>query len=552
MRLVRCTAIPAVAATLACSAQDPTTLPDSVRAAAGAIDSAQLRADVTYLASDELLGRDTPSPGQDSAAAYVERRLATLGLQPAGDNGGWRQHYGVRTVVLDTVATYVEVGGRRFRYGTDFLVAGFPDSGTATLRMTYAGHGVRAPKKHIDPYAGVTTRGRMVIVHGPGIYPRGETFQSLGAPLTDWLPPQLIAAEQGAAALVHINPPRILARWTRGAWRANWLKSRELWPSVPSAFAAPAFPVLWVGPAMGNALLASAPDGAPAVLAKADRGDFAPSFELPAANTATVRIAIGQVTMQRPYNIVARIEGSDRRLKAEAVVLAAHLDGAVGAGGEAGGADARDVIYNAADDNASGSAGLLAVAAAMMRAPRPRRTVIFVWDTGEEIGLWGSRYFAANPPVPLANVVTYFNVDMIGRTKQPGTDVEGEEELAGPDEIFVAGPRAQSSGLDSLLERTNRTFLNMRVNHTYDLADHEYFYPRTDAAPLVERGVLTVNYMNNEHGDYHGVGDESAKLDLAKMTRVAKTIFAGAWMVASVRARPLMDKPLPATVPRYE
>lgn len=534
-----------VLAAAACDRPDPVSLPSNVRSAAEAIDSAQLTADVTYLASDALLGRDTPSPGLDSAATYVERRLLALKLKPVGDSGTFRQHYIVRHVERDTANTWIEFGGRRLREGVDFLVIGFGDSVTLSAPLTYVGHGIRARKKNIDPYAGVTSKGRILVAHGPGVYPKGETFQTLGVITSDWDIPPMVARKEGAAAILLINPPRMLALWSRDMTRSWGRDSRELTPSPPGAFASLGVPMLWIRPDVARALLASAPQRPASILAGAERGDFAASFDLPHVARATIHIGASRTQTLRPHNLIAIVEGRDRTLRSEYVMLAAHLDGAVERfGGE------NDTIYNAADDNASGSAALLSVAEAMMRGPRPRRSVVFMWDTGEEVGLWGSRFFAANPPVPLDRIITYFNVDMIGRSKKAGTNVEGEEDLGGENEIFVVGPRVLSTSLDSLLERTSREYLGLGLNHKFDVASHEYFYPRTDAAPLLERGVLVAQLMNGEHPDYHGPGDEAAKLDLARMHKITKTLYAATWMLAERRERPAIDKGMPASVPQ--
>jgi peptidase M28-like protein len=534
----------AVALIAGCTRPDPTTLPAKVRTAAEAIDSARLAADVAYLASDDLAGRGTPSAGLDSAASYIVRRLTALGLSPAGDSGTFLQHYRVREIRRDTADTWVELAGRRFREGVDFIVVNIGDSTTVTAPMTYVGHGIRAAAKGIDPFAGVSVTGRVLIAHGPSILPKGETFASLGAIGTAWVPTQVVARDGGAAGLLLINPPRMLALWTRPFWREMGAQARRLSVEVPGTLAGTTLPVLWIKPDMAAALLSSAPQGAPSIMAAAARLDFVPSFELPATLTPTIHIG-GATTEIKPYNVVAVIEGRDRSLRGEYVMLGAHLDGAVERVGTPG-----DTIFNAADDNASGSAALLSIAEALMKGPRPRRSVIFMWDTGEETGLWGSRYFAANPPVPLAQIVTHFNVDMIGRSKQPGSTVEGEESLAGPDEIYVIGPHVVSASLDSVLEGTNRELTGLSLNHAFDRAEHEYFYPRTDAGPFMERGVLTVDVLNGEHADYHGLGDESSKLDVGRMRRVARWLFASAWMLAERRERPTMDKGLPSTVKR--
>ena len=528
-----------------CAAPNPATLPDDVRATAEAIDSARLATDVAYLASDNLGGRSTPSSGLDSAASYVVRRLTELELMPRGDSDTFLQHYAVQTTRRDTADTWLEIGGQRFLAGKDFIVTNFGDSIDVTAPMAYVGHGIRAPKKGIDPFAAVTAKDRLLIANGPSLLPKGETFATLGAIGIDWEPAQVVAQQLGVAALVLVNPPRMLALWTRPFWRAFGLEATRLAPEVPGGWARARFPVLWVKPNVASALLAGAPQGADAILAAAAKGDYVSSFDFPSTTMPTIHIGHASTTVLRPYNVVAMIEGRDRALRDEYVLLGAHLDGAVESVGTPG-----DSIFNAADDNASGSAALLSIAEAMMRGPRPRRSVIFVWDTGEEVGLWGSSYFAANPPVPLDRIVTHFNVDMIGRSKHPGTSVEGEENLAGPDEIYVVGPRVLSASLDSVLESASRDLPGLTLNHAFDKGNHEWFYPRTDAAPFMERGVLTVDVLNGEHADYHGLADESARLDVVRMRRVAQWVFASAWMLAERRERPIIDKEMPTRVMR--
>ncbi len=532
-------------AVVACAPPNPTTLPDAVRAAADAIDSAQLRADVTWLASDALMGRATPSPGLDTAVAFVSRRLAQLGLTPAGDSGGWCQHYTTRRLRLDSAATFIDFGGRRYVPGRDFIVWSFTDSGTWTLPFTYVQHGVRAPAKKLDPYRDVATVGRALVANGPLAMPKDESFESLGMYLTEWSAAEDLAPELHAPAVIQIAAASRVALWKSPFMVERARESTELYPAVPSAYATAPVPVVEVTPAFATVLLAGLPGGSTRAANAEVNRDYPPSYAFPETRKATIHIGVASAEVFRPCNVVAIVPGSGGPADG-AVVLGAHLDGAIGVR-----RTPADSIFNAADDNASGSVALLAVAGAMMRAPRPRRTVVFLWDSGEEEALWGSRYFTTHPPVPLDRVVAYYNVDMIGRSKAPGTNVPMEEDLAGPDEIQLAGPRVLSSSLDSLLERTNAEYLAIGLDHRFDVATQEFFYPRTDAAPLLERGVITVNWMNGTHEDYHRVGDEASKLDIRRMTRVTQTIFATAWMLAAVKDAPALTRPIPDFALRY-
>jgi Zn-dependent M28 family amino/carboxypeptidase len=525
--------------------QQPT-LPAPVRAAGNLITGEKILRDATYLASDALRGRDTPSPGLDSAAAFVIRRLTALGLQPAGDNGTFKQQYSIRGALLDTAASSVDIDGRRLRYGSDFLVFSFSGPEDVSAPVVYVGHGLRVPKKNIDPYAGLDVKGKILVAHGPGSFPRGENFETLGALGVDWFLPTHVAKERGALAVVFIAAPTFIQFWDELRKEERARKSTELDPVVPSAYMAQPVTSIIVRPEAVQSFLQEGALSATELQTRASNSDFAPSFELPTGRSVSLHVAASVNLQSRPYNVVAKIEGSDPTLKAEAITLGAHLDGAVDDEPVNG-----DAIYNAADDNASGSAALLAIAEAMMKAPRPKRTVVFLWDTGEEVGIWGTRYFVAHPPVPIRNIVLHINVDMVGRTKRPGTNVRGEEELSGPNEVYVVGPRVISTQLDSLLEQTNRAYLNMRLNHRFDRADHEYFYPRTDAGPFLERGVATLDFFTGEHADYHRPSDEAAKLDPQKMEQVARTAFALTWLVADAPRRLVLDKGIPASVPRY-
>ncbi|HXF94960.1 MAG TPA: M28 family peptidase [Gemmatimonadales bacterium] len=521
-------------------------IPDPVRAAAQVITADQLRRDVHFLASDALRGRATATPGFDSAAAYIIRRLERLALRPAGDSATYRQHYTVLEASLDTLRTRVTLAGRALRYGEDFLVRQFADSGAVSGPVVYVGHGIRAPRRGIDPYAGLNVQGAFLVAHWPPALPRGESFETLGRFRTDWQPAPDAAEALGAAGVIYVGPPDARARWERLRASGVPIRTRELDPPVPSAYRRTRILSLEIAPSLLDTLLAGERVGAAEVRAGAASRDYVPAFALGPDKRVAVHVALASATALRPYNVVAMVEGSDPRLRQEAVILLAHLDGAVGTQAVGG-----DSIYNAADDNASGSAAILGVAEAMARAPRPRRSVIFLWDSGEEVGLWGSRHFVSRPVVPLENVVTVVNVDMIGRSRPPGSADTADAELTGPGEVYVTGPGVLSEALDSLVTRANAAYLGLRLNRRYDVATHEFFYPRTDAGPFLERGVLMLEFFTGLHGDYHEPGDEPDKLDPAKMEQIARTVFVTAWLLADAPERPALDKGIPPTVPRY-
>jgi Zn-dependent M28 family amino/carboxypeptidase len=210
-----------------------------------------------------------------------------------------------------------------------------------------------------------------------------------------------------------------------------------------------------------------------------------------------------------------------------------------------------DSIYNSADDNASGSAALLNIAEQMARGPRPRRSIVFVWDSGEEQGLWGTRRFVHAPPVPLSKVVAHVNVDMIGASRRPGSADARSDEVTERNEVFVIGTLL-SRQTSTLLDRVNAEYLNLRFNRTHDTADSEFFYPRTDAGPFLERGVLTIGFTTGMHNRYHLPADEARALDAAQVHAIARTVLVSLWALADTPERPQIDQPIPATVPRHK
>jgi hypothetical protein len=520
-------------------AQEPV-FPAASREAAEGITAEQLARDVEFLSSDELLGRNTPSPGFDRAAAYVAERLERAGLTPLGDDGTYFQHYDLREATADTTAAYIEVGERRFRHGEDFVFRSFVGPLSDTLRVVYVGHGLTIPSRGIDPYAGLDVRGKLVLAHAPLAAPKGIDVRRIGRITVDANTVFVEAERRGAAAIAFVAGIEA-DQWERMRRAPRWL---ELEPSVPSAYAAIPVTSIQLRPQVTEALLEGEGVTAAELIARGDSGDYPGTFEL--EKPVAVHIPVAASVVHRPYNVVALLEGSDPILKREHITIESHLDGAVGTAAVDG-----DSIYNAADDNASGSAANLAIAEQMMHAPRPRRSVVFIWDSGEERGLWGTRHFVDRPPVPLESIVAHFNIDMIGASRVPGSADSASPQVTEPDEVYLKGPGVLSTGVDSLLEGVNRGYQRLRFNRAYDRPDSEFFYPRTDAGPFLERGVLTIGFGTGIHDRYHRPADEARYLDPEKMERIARAIFASVWAIANASERPRIDKQIPAHVPRY-
>lgn len=515
-------------------------LPDAVREAADRITAGRLASDLEFLASDELAGRNTPSPGYDKAAAFIVERLRKAGVKPLGADGSYLQRYEMHESRVDPAATWLEVDGRRFDFGTDVVMRSFAAPVSGALPVVYVGHGWAVPDKGIDPYAGVDVKGKLVVAHGPRSLPPGVEIRQVGRVTPGASSVVTEAARRGAAAVIFIPQASALESWTQA--RGQNLTRRELVPSVPSAYAAAPATAVLVSRAATDALFAGEAVPGEQLLARAESRDYPGSFQL--ARRVTLNVA-ASTTVHRPYNVVALVEGSDPVLKEEYITIESHLDGAVGTRTVDG-----DAVYNSADDNASGSAANLSIAE-LIGAVRPKRSLIFIWDSGEEQGLWGTRHFVANPPVPLERIVAHVNIDMIGANRSPGSPDAGETRVTGPNEVRLIGPGVLSRAVDALITRVNDAYLKMTFDRSWDAPSSEFFYPRTDAGPFLERGILTIGFTTGVHARYHLPSDEAAALDPAKMETIARTVFATIWALADAPQRPAIDKGIPETVPRY-
>lgn len=564
-RFVHPTALIAVAA-FALSAAPPsraaapaTRSSSSSSAGADLITQNQLRAYLTFIADDALEGRDTPSRGLDIAARFLAANLARLGLKPAGDGGTYFQKITLRRTAVDTAQTSVALGGRAFRYGDDYLVSprGGAIGAAATFvnaPLVYAGSGWVIPSKNLDAYAGAgDVRGKTLIVTG-GSLPPGmnlEEFRRLKAGV-DYESPQSYARKNGAVGIIRLPQPDVMGNW--GAYRngfsqfaGGWRMARfdegpssgEAGPPGPPARpqGTAAAPEIQAGPALVEALFAGETRAAGDSLAPG------PAFALSEGKTlsATVRLANSETATQ---NVVAVLEGGDPVLKKEYVAFGAHYDHV---GMRTNGDPKADNIYNGADDDGSGTTGVLAIAEAFARTrPRPKRSLLFVWHAGEEKGLWGSDYFTRFPTVPLKSIVTQLNIDMIGRSKPAGDAEQGDAELSGPAEIYAIGSKMMSSELGALSERVNKAAGLVTFNYRYDDPnDPNRFFFRSDHFNYARRGIPIIFYFDGVHVDYHRPGDEVGKIDFAKMERVARTVYLTGRTVANLPKRPVVDRKLP-------
>ena len=505
------------------------------------ISAAELRDYLTFIASDEMEGRDTPSRGLDTTAKFIAMNLSRWSFKPAGDNGTFFQHIDLLRNRVDGAQTRVELNGQALVAGDDYIpLAG---SGNISGQIVFAGNGWLVKSKDIDAYKDVDANGKIAVIFGsPQAQPRGISRDDLPSNKQgeDWMRPTDYARKKGVVGLIYVPDFQYLANWA-----TNRQRIMERGSTVVAKFqqqtGAP-IPSIVASPQFANALLRGEKQNATALFNAFYGPTLPPSFALNAAKKVTMNLAARTETLST-QNVVAVWEGSDPVLKDEYVAVGAHYDH-VGVGTPVNG----DWIFNGADDDGSGTTALLGMAEALAHAPsRPKRSVLFVWHCGEEKGLWGSRYFTENPTIPLDHVVAQLNIDMIGRSKKEGDTNPRNKELTGPNEVYVIGSTMMSTELGELVDSVNKSFLNVTFDRRYDdPKDPNRFFYRSDHYNYAKKGIPIIFFFDGVHEDYHQLGDSADKIDYQKMEKITRTVYMTLWEVANRPVRPKVDKPLPA------
>ncbi|MGJ5640671.1 M28 family metallopeptidase [Formosa sp. S-31] len=226
-------------------------------------------------------------------------------------------------------------------------------------------------------------------------------------------------------------------------------------------------------------------------------------------------------------NVIAYIPGSEK--PDEIVIISAHLDHVGITDGE---------IYNGADDDGSGTVAILEIAQAFKQASLnghgPKRSILFLHVTGEEIGLFGSRYYTEHPVFPLANTITDLNIDMIGRVDEAHTN--------NPNYIYLIGSNRLSNDLHYISEKVNDTYFKFELDYTFNAEDDENrFYYRSDHYNFAKHNIPIIFYFNGTHADYHKASDTVDKINFPLLQKRTQYIFATAWQLANQPEKPALN-----------
>jgi hypothetical protein len=601
--------------------ETPATAPAAVAryGNADAISQEELKAYEYFLASDQLEGRYFPSRGYDTAALYVASHLAEWGLRPGGSttgtNGPLQPYFMPIEMVSREIVTEQSkatltapggggrgVGGRggapgggrgargadrtfTFDYVKDWIFSfegrdgAEPDSFDLSGNLVFAGNGYLINKTKTNPYQDIDVQGKIIVVAGlpPELAAQQAAGRGRGAaaaadPLgqncTDYLTPEEYAARNGALGVVTIANfqtatamayPDAGGRGGRGGRGGPSLNGPAFqvtrFQPVP---ACPVAPGVTAGLELTNAIFQGEKLSGSQVFYANGSNAKEDSFELNAAKKLSLHLEV-KVQHGHAENVIGIVDGADPVLKDEFVLISAHLDHIGLSQPQADGHN----VNNGADDDGSGSSGLLAVAHAYAegaaKGMRPRRSLLFLWNGGEERGLLGSQYFTQFPPIDLGKVVADLNMDMIGRTKNAqSVDSNAQHYLVDPGSMLLIGPHISSDDLGQTIDSVNAHYQNLKMDHFYDVtapdATHDnkgpeprgqrIFY-RSDHYNFAMMGIPIAFFTVGLHADYHRPTDTPDKIDFQEVQSIAKTVAAVGWELANQSGRPKLKDKLP-------
>jgi hypothetical protein len=513
---------------------------------APALDSIRredLKADLFFLASDAMRGRLTATPEYTLAAEWIASRFSRLGLQPLAEDKSFFQSFDLVAAQLgepNRLLAGASDTRRVAKLGEEYYPLHFTANGEVRGRVTWAGFGIQAPEHGWDDYRGRDVKGAIVMFFEGDPAPDDPKSPFDGVVNSEHggsLRKTLLAQEQGAAAVLVVSSrsDRDGTRSFAAAGPRYWPKNAPRIPRYVLASQADRvrIPALQISQPLAEHIL-----GASLEPLRKNSGSAGSAASSAASHPIEIAASVSRRVVS-DRNLVAWLEGSDAKLKDEAIIISAHHDheGADGAS-----------IFNGADDNGSGTVAVLeiaeAYAAAAREGRRPKRSVIFaVWGS-EERGLLGSWAWVEDPLWPLEKTVASLNMDMIGRNEEVPDKggrrffgLTAQTAASNANSVHIMG-YSFSPDLAGVVRQANRE-IDLTLKMEYD-NNRSQLLRRSDQWPFLQRGVPSVFFHTGLHPDYHTTGDRPERIEYAKMERIARLVYQASWDVAMANQRPKM------------
>lgn len=463
---------------------------------------------IEYLASDRLGGRGNGTPGLDEASRYIAERFHEYRLRAVGDDGSYFQHFMLSLEGQLGPKNFLRLRGaagfqRELELHRDYEPMSFSASGQVSAALVFAGYGITAPEKGYDDYEKVDVRGKAVLIlrHHPQERLEHGPFEP--RPHATFTRKATNALAHGAVALLVVNDP------------LPHQDEKDQIVSFGADLGADemGIPVVFLKRDVVEKLFAARARELAGVQAAIDARLEPASFELPGVS---IDLSVDIERARRAArNVLAYLPPRGGNGREELLVIGAHFDH-LGLG-ESRSGRSRGEIHNGADDNASGTAGLLELGRVFaMRQESLHRGILFAAFAGEELGLIGSSRYVSEPPLPLERTVAMINLDMIGRLR---------------DTLYIGGAGSSAlfqAKLDELAKPEG-----------VDLSFAFSGYGSTDHTSFNEKGVPALFFFTGLHSDYHKPSDDSERIDAAGMTRVLRLAYGIADYLQAVPERPI-------------
>jgi hypothetical protein len=534
------------------------------------IDQDDLRDKLTYLSSDKFAGRMSLQPGDDAAILWIAGQFAKAGIDPAVTEPsglpGYLQHFQLIEYRPDRAGSTVTLtrAGKDTVWHAPQAFGVYKHALDISAPVVFAGYGITAPELGYDDYRGLDAKGKIVFVfdHEPQEDDPRSIFNGTGNTRYSTTRVKLMNAQaHGAVALVVVAEPN--RKHPTNAERAARIGG-SITRAVPLPLQALEtdtvnIPAVQVDDAVAKELLATSGTTGSALQAGLDADLRARGMELP-DTTLTLHLRNATEHSGTTSNVAGILRGSDTTLKAETILISAHHDhdGSAPCPAGQGGVDDKGQptpagpncvqIWHGADDNGSGTVGVIELAKAFMANPaRPRRSILFVVFASEERGLLGSYYMAAHPLRPLSTTRAMINFDMIGRDEKPSPQTDGLIDVppATDNRLNLIGA-PYSPEYDRIVRHENQ-LINLTID---DRFDHEHVLNvlfRSDQFPFLLHNVPALWWFTGFHPDYHHITDTVEKIDFPKMQKILQLAYLVTWRFGQDPMPPVfVSKPEPA------
>ena len=510
----------------------------------GSIRAADLEADVRFLAGDGMQGRLTGTDGNRQAAEFISSRFARLGLSAEGSDGTHFHRFDLMTTRLGDDNRLRVTGLERLdpQLGDEFYPDPASSSGESGGTVVFVGFGIAAPSLGHDDYRAVDLAGRVALMlnHEPGEFDADSRFDGTVTSEESRSVRKILAAQaQGAVAVllapdVHNHSGRHgLTRPMGGVWPTR--PPRVARYELASWLNAVRIPVVQISADLATRIVEAAGRSFGELAAAAERPGGVDAVELPGPQVEMTTSVVRRTVANR--NVVGLIEGSDPRRRHEWIIISAHYDheGTTG-----------QRIFNGADDDASGVAGLIEIAEAYAIASsegfRPQRSILLAAWNSEEQGLLGAWAYTHAPLHPLSETVAVLNMDMIGRNEEipaaGGPRFRGltpQTADSNRNAVNILG-YSRSPDLRRAADRANgMTGLELKFRYDDNASN---LLRRSDQWPFLYRGVPAIFIHTGLHPDYHTERDRPDTLNYEKMARIVRMVHQLSWNLAQNSGRP--------------